>query len=45
MEDNKQEDAWDDKEFENTFDLFEEDGGGEGRLDRGEFTKLIKKIT
>ena len=55
MKKHNHEDAWDDKEFENMFDLFEEDDGPEedtpvdpnahaDGLDRGEFTKLVKRI-
>ena len=43
-------DAWDKQEFDEIFDLFEEDdNAGEGPsvphgLDQGEFTKLVKRI-
>ena len=40
--------AWDRKEFDKIFDLFEEDEPGEqsgpGGLDKGEFTLLVKRI-
>ena len=40
-------DAWDDKEFDAIFNLFEEDenqSDDQGGLDRGEFLKLVKRI-
>ena len=44
-------DAWDEKEFNKVFDLFEEDDPNEEKgaddksgLDKGEFTKLVKRI-
>ena len=45
------EDAWDEKEFDQIFDLFQEDGVEDGNqmddeqgLDRNEFTKLVKRM-
>ena len=44
-------DAWDPREFDKVFDLFEEDDPAAeganpdaGGLDRAEFTKLVKRI-
>ena len=51
MEKYKNDDAWDEKEFDKMFDLFEEDGEvdngeqkEEGGLDKNEFTKLVKRM-
>ena len=47
------ENAWDEEEFNRTFDLFQEDDGGEdgvevdpelGGLDKDEFTKLVSRM-
>ena len=46
MAENGSEDAWDEKEFDQIYNLFEEDETNDNNsgLDKGEMMKLVKRI-